>query len=126
MITTKKTSHWKILRFMQLEPQKEWWVKDFMKFNNFIWYKAGTRLWELVKEGYVKSENVEGSRFHAYTITQKGMDFKFKDIEVTTVWGGKVEAQFLGTTNIPNPEYVQPVKGELSFFQRFMQLLSLN
>lgn len=60
---------------MQANPFKEWMVYHFNQGKNFVWYEAGTRLWDLVREWYVESHKMEGTRFCYYSLTDKGLQF---------------------------------------------------
>lgn len=65
----------KILKAMQSDIDRKWMIKDFVKWEYFVWYEAGTRIGDLVRTGYVESEKVEGSHFCTYSLTDKGLEY---------------------------------------------------
>lgn len=75
MKISKGSSYEKIIQCMQANPFKEWMVYDFTKGHRFIWYEAGTRLWDLVRGWYIESHKIEGTRFCNYSLTDKGLEF---------------------------------------------------
>ncbi|MBP9780132.1 hypothetical protein KBD33_05950 [Candidatus Gracilibacteria bacterium] len=71
----KGSSYDKILQAMQEDVDRKLMVRDFQRGEYFIGYKAGTRINELMKLGYIKSEKIEGSSYHMYSLTEKGLEY---------------------------------------------------
>lgn len=75
MKISKGSSYEKIIKCMQSNPYKKWMVADFTKGHRFIWYEAGTRISDMVRQGYVESEKIKGTRFCNYSLTDKWLEF---------------------------------------------------
>lgn len=71
----KWSSYDKILQAMQEDVDRKLMVRDFQRWEYFIGYKAGTRINELMKLWYVKSEKIEWSSYHMYSLTEKGLEY---------------------------------------------------
>jgi len=50
-------------------------VKDFVKWVHFVGYESGTRIWDLMRTGYVESKKIEWSRFCSYSLTEKWLEY---------------------------------------------------
>lgn len=79
---TSETQCGKILLAMQQDPGVEWFVKDFTKNPHFIWYEAGTRIGDLVREWLIYSFPDEDNRkYSVYCLTKAGSDYKVEMVE---------------------------------------------
>jgi len=63
---------------MENNPTKWFKISDFMRSPYFIWYKAGTRISEIINDWFIQSRPYEETRFKEYKL-RDGM----KVIEVT-------------------------------------------
>lgn len=78
MVSDIQQQKYKLLRFMQQEPFRSWYAKDFQNGSRFIGYEAGPRLCDLCNDGLVTRVGRVG-RFVLYTLTEAGMATTFDE-----------------------------------------------
>lgn len=70
------SQYWKIIRAFQDHQWYRLWVKFFQKWSYMVWWKANSRICELVKKWFLERSPIDdiGSKnqhFAQYTITEK-------------------------------------------------------
>lgn len=78
MVSDKEQQKYRLLRFMQQNPFRAWYAKDFQNGPRFIGYEAGPRLCDLCDDGLVLRVGRVG-RFVLYSLTEAGMATAFDD-----------------------------------------------